>query len=219
MYEPRGIWSDGDTLWVTGKDDADNAKSFAFELPKGCNYCRKSSLDFELSGDNDNPWGITGNADTWWVTEVSEYGMTEDTRTIYAYNRSDGTRDTDKDIDLSQLTTTHVQQLYYGLAATGTIMYVAEYITGRVYSFNMPGVSGPVAPALVSSDATLSDLSLKVHPVDPVDPTIVPLDTPFTDSEQTLYTAQAEPEVESILVVAEPNDISATVKINGLFAF
>ena len=217
VYEPRGIWSDGDTLWVTGKDDADNAKGFAFELPKGCNSCRKSSLDFELSGDNDNPWGITGNDDTWWVTEVGEHGGTEDTRTIYAYNRSDGTRDTDKDIDLSELTTTHPQQLYYGLAATDTIMYVAEYITGRVHSFNMPGVSGPVAPALVSSDATLSDLSLKVHPVDPVDPTIVPLNPPFPDSGNTAYSAQAEPEVESITVTATPNPSAqgAVVKVGG----
>ena len=218
VYEPRGIWSDGDTLWVTGKDDADNAKGFAFELPKGCNSCRKSSLDFELSGDNDNPWGITGNADTWWVTEVGEGGWTADTRTIYAYNRSDGTRDTDKDIDLSELTTTHLQQLYYGLAATDTIMYVAEYITNRVHSFNMPGVTGPVAPALNSSDATLSGLELKVHPVDPVDPTIVPLDPPFTDPIHTVYSAQVEPEVGSVLVVAEPNDISATVRINGTIA-
>ena len=218
VYEPRGIWSDGDTLWVTGKDDADNAKGFAFELPKGCNSCRKSSLDFELSGDNDNPWGITGNADTWWVTEVGEGGWTADTRTIYAYNRSDGTRDTDKDIDLSELTTTHLQQLYYGLAATDTIMYVAEYITNRVHSFNMPGVTGPVAPALTSSDATLSGLELKVHPVDPVDPTIVPLDPPFTDPIHTVYSAQVEPEVGSVLVVAEPNDISATVRINGTIA-
>ena len=220
VYEPRGIWSDGDTLWVTGKDDADNAKGFAFDLPKGCNSCRKSSLDFELSGDNDNPWGITGNADTWWVTEVGEGGWTADTRTIYAYNRSDGTRDTDKDIDLSELTTTYPQQLYYGLAATDTIMYVAEYITGRVHSFNMPGVSGPVAPALVSSDATLSDLSLKVHPVDPVDPTIVPLNPPFPDSGNTAYSAQAEPEVESITVTATPNSSAqgAVVKVGGTIA-
>ena len=221
VNEPRGIWSDGDTLWVTGKDNEDNAKAFAFALPKGCNYCRKSNLDFELSDDNDNPWGITGNDYTWWVTEVGERGMTTDARkirNIYAYNRSDRTRDADKDIDLSQLNISNIQQLYYGLAATDTIMYVAEYITGRVYSFNMPGVSGPVAPALVSSDATLSDLSLKVHPVDPVDPTIVPLNPPFPDSGNTVYSAQAEPEVESILVVAEPNDISATVKINGTIA-
>ena len=209
VYEPRGIWSDGDTLWVTGKDDADNAKGFAFELPKGCNSCRKSSLDFELSGDNDNPWGITGNADTWWVTEVGEGGWTADTRKIYAYNRSDGSRDTDKDIDLLQLTTTHLQQLYYGLAATDTIMYVAEYITGRVYSFSMPGVSGPVAPALTSSDATLSGLSLNNASL-----------SPGFSSSQTRYEANVEPDVTSTTVTATPNHPSAraVVKLDGVIA-
>ena len=206
VYEPRGIWSDGDTLWVTGKDDADNAKGFAFELPKGCNSCRKSSLDFELSGDNDNPWGITGNDDTWWVTEVGEDGLTTDTRTIYAYNRSDGTRDTDKDIDLSLLNISNIQQLYYGLAATDTIMYVAEYITGRVYSFSLPGVSGPVAPALNSSDATLSSLSLNNASL-----------SPGFSSSHTIYHAGVEPDITSTTVTATPNPSArgAVVKVGG----
>ena len=113
VRDPKGIWSDGDTLWVTGKDNADNAKVFAFALPTSCSHTdndcsgvspvRKSSLDFELLGDNDNPWGITGNDDTWWVTEIGDLGRTTDTRKIYAYDRSDGTRDPDKDVDLSQL--------------------------------------------------------------------------------------------------------------------
>ena len=219
VYEPRGIWSDGDTLWVTGKDDADNAKGFAFELPKGCNSCRKSSLDFELSGDNDNPWGITGNDDTWWVTEVGEDGWTADTRKIYAYNRSDGSRDTDKDIDLLQLTTTHLQQLYYGLAATDTIMYVAEYITGRVYSFNMPGVSGRVAPSLISSDATLSGLSLRTHMALSDTALYDPFSSQQTQfsSGQTQYRAYVEPDDASITVTATPNPSAqgAVVKVGG----
>ena len=209
VYEPRGIWSDGDTLWVTGKDDADNAKVFAFALPTKCssgdNYCRKSNLDFELSGDNDNPWGITGNNDTWWVTEVGESGWTTDGRTIYAYNRSDGTRDADKDIDLLQLKISNIQQLYYGLAATDTIMYVAEYITGRVYSFSMPGVSGPL-PGPVS-DASLKSLSL----------------SPGTLSDtfmpgQTFYQASVDYGVTSTTVTAEPSQDAATavVKQDGV---
>ena len=207
IYEPNGIWSDGDTLWVTGRDDADNGKVFAFTLPKGCNSCRKSNLDFELSGVNDNPWGITGNDVTWWVTETGEQGRTIEGRTIYAYNRSDGTRDADKDIDLTQLDIGNIQQLYYGLFATDTIMYVAEYITGRIYSFSMPGVSGPIGPALVSSDATLSGLSLN-------NAALSPSHSPF-DPDHTFYTALVEPEVTSTTVTATPSNSSAEVKING----
>ena len=219
VYAPRGIWSDGDTLWVAGKDNADNAKIFAFALPKDCsrsdNYCRKSNLDFELSDGNDNPWGITGNDDTWWVTEIGERGMTTDARkirNIYAYNRSDRTRDADKDIDLSQLNILNTQQLYYGLAATDTIMYVAEFITGRVYSFSMPGVMGPVAPTLVSSDATLSSLSLRLHMA--LDDTVL---RPSFSPDQTHYFAQVEPDDASITVTATPNPSAqgAVVKVGG----
>ena len=212
VHEPRGIWSDGDTLWVTGKDDADNAKAFAFALPKGCNNCRRSSLDFELSGVNDNPWGITGNDDTWWVTEVGDGGFTADTRTIYAYNRSDGTRNAAKDIDLLELHILNNQQLYYGLAATDTIMYVAEYITGRVYSFNLSAVDR-VSPALNSSDTTLSSLSLSG--LSSEDGSSAPISyTPELPSIQSVFTASVEPDITSVTVTATPNHSLASVVVS-----
>ena len=208
--EPRGIWSDGSTLWVV---DRDNTKVFAFGLPgPNCansnNYCRQSSKDFDLHADNDAPWGITagsstlrGNVDTWWVTDIRD-------RKIYAYNRSDdssnGTRNSALDIDLSQLDIINYQQFYYGLAATDTIMYVAEYITGRVYSFSMPGVSGPVAPALVSSDATLRSLSLT-----DVSPDVA---TSF-DSRQTEYYGSVAHDVTSTTVTATVNDSLASYEV------
>ena len=212
VHEPRGIWSDGDTLWVTGKDNEDNAKVFAFVLPKGCNYCRKSNLDFELSGDNDNPWGIAGNDDTWWVTEVGESGWTTDARTIYAYNRSDGTRDADKDIDLSQLNTGNIQHLYYGLAATDTIVYVAEYITGRVYSFNLSAVDR-VSPALNSSDTTLSSLSLSGLSSEDGSSALISY-TPELPSIQSVFTASVEPDITSVTVTATPNHSLASVVVS-----
>ena len=170
---PRGIWSDGSTLWVL---DRENTKVFAFALPgPNCsnynNYCRQSAKDFDLHADNDNPWGITAGKssptateiDTFWVTNVTDDRSRD--KKLYAYHRSDdstnGSRKSALDIDLKDtLKLGNYQQFFYGLAATDTIMYVSEYITGRVYSFSMPGVSGPVAPALISSDATLSSLSL-----------------------------------------------------------
>ena len=208
--EPRGIWSDGSTLWVV---DRDNTKVFAFGLPgPNCansnNYCRQSSKDFDLHADNDAPWGITagsstlrGNVDTWWVTDTRD-------RKIYAYNRSDdssnGTRNSALDIDLSQLDIINYQQFYYGLAATDTIMYVAEYITGRVYSFSMPGVSGPVALALVSSDATLRSLSLT-----DISPDVA---TSF-DSRQTEYYGSVAHDVTSTTVTATVNDSLASYEV------
>ena len=227
---PRGIWSDGDTLWVV---DRDNAKVFAFALPgpncsNGNNYCRQSTNDFDLHADNDNPWGITAGKssptateiDTWWVTNVTvdkTTGRTLDKR-LFAYVYSEdseinGTRIEARDIDLKEtLNLTSWQQYFYGLAATDTIMYVAEYITNRVYSFNMPGVTGPVAPALVSSDATLSTLSLTDDSSNAISytPTLTP--------GHFIYTANVEPDVTSVTVTAIPTNhpnASAEVIVEG----
>ena len=211
VEEPRGIWSDGSTLWVV---DRDNNKVFAFGLPgtEDCSrYCRQPIKDFDLSDGNDDPWGITagrstptGEVDTWWVTDVYD-------RKLYAYNRSDGSRNSDRDFDLTVLGLTSYQQFFYGLSATDTIMYVAEYITNRVYSLSMPGVSGPVAPALTSSDATLSSLSLRVQ-IETSDTEL----SPTFRSDHTVYAAEVEPDVTSVTMTATATDQrSATVKIDG----
>ena len=227
---PRGIWSDGDTLWVV---DRDNTKVFAFALPgpnclNGNNYCRQSAKDFDLHADNDNPWGITAGKssptateiDTWWVTNLTEdktTGRTLDKRLFaYAYSEDseiNGTRIEARDIDLKEtLNLTSWQQYFYGLAATDTIMYVAEYITNRVYSFSMPGVSGPIGPALVSSDATLRTLTLEDN-----SSTEIPLNPTLTPG-QFIYTANVEPDVRSVTVRAIPTNhpnASAEVIVDG----
>ena len=221
--EPRGIWSDGDTLWVVDKD---NAKVVAFALPTKCsnndNYCRQPLKDFDLAAENDNPWGITAGwsgvgpdrvVDTWWVTNATEdrAGENELDKKLYAYN-ADGSRNSDLDFDLKQLDISNLQQFYYGLAATETIMYVAEFITGRIYSFSMPGVSGPIGPALVSSDATLGTLRLEDD-----SSTEIPLNPTLTPG-QFIYTANVELDVTSVTVTAIPTNhpnASAEVIVDG----
>ena len=223
---PRGIWSDGDTLWVVDKD---NAKVVAFALPTKCsnndNYCRQPEKDFDLAAENDNPWGITAGwsgdgpdrvVDTFWVSNATEdrVGENELDKKLYAYNRSDGSRNSDLDFDLKQLDISNLQQFYYGLAATETIMYVAEFITGRIYSFSMPGVSGPIGPALMSSDATLSSLSLTDDSSNAISytPTLTPGHFIYTVEEPV------EPDVTSVTVTAIPTNhpiASAEVIVNG----
>ena len=199
---PRGIWSDGETVWVVDREDA---KAYAYELDPGrdCSYwrrlCRQTDKEFIMSGGNDDPWGITATDDTWWVTDMYD-------RMIYAYDRSDGSRDNTKDIDLSQLGIINLQQYYYGLSIneSETIMYVAEYITSRVYSFSMPGVSGPIGPALVSSDATLSSLSLTG---------VLPDVATSFDSRQTAYFGSVAHDVTSTTVAAAVNVPSASYEV------
>ena len=201
---PRGIWSDGETLWVV---DHDNTEVFAFVLPtdpedcsRSDNYCRQSLKDFDLSDGNDDPWGITAGKSSPTATEIDTFWVTDiDDRKIYAYG-FDGIRKPELDIDLEQLDIINQQQYYYGLAATETIMYVAEFITGRVYAFSMPGVSGRIGPALTSSDATLSDLSLT-----DVSPDV----SASFDSRQTVYFGSVDHDVTSTTVTARVNHPSA----------
>ena len=225
MDAPRGIWSNGDTLWVV---DRDSAKVVAFALPgENCansnNYCRRPLWDFDLDADNDEPWGITagrstpgGDVDTWWVTNVTDDRARDKKLYAYVYSEdsdTNGTRNSDLDIDLKDtLKLGSYQQFFYGLAATDTIMYVAEFITGRVYSFSMPGVEGPVAPALV--DTTLTGLSLRPHMA--TDDTVL---DPVFSPEHFYYTANVEPDDESITVTATPNpSASAVVRVDGTIA-
>ena len=229
VEDPRGIWSDGATIWVV---DQDIAKVVAFTLPSNCsnndNYCREPAKDFDLAPENDSPWGITagkstpnGAVDTWWVTNRT--ADRELDNKIYAYNRSDDSRNPGLDFDLKQLDDiSFIQRYYHGLAATDTIMYVSEYITGRIYSFSMPGVSGPIGPALVSSDTTLSDLSLRLH----MATTDTVLYDPFSSQQtqfssgQTQYRVYVEPDDASITVTATPNPSAqgAVVKVGGTIA-
>ena len=135
---------------------------------------------------------------------------------LYAYNRSDGSRNSDLDFDLSQLDILNLQQFYYGLAATETIMYVAEYITGRIYSFSMPGVSGPIGPALVSSDATLRTLTLEDNSSNSISYTPT-----FSSDHFGVYAADVEPEVTPVKVTATPNNepyATAVVKVGSTIA-
>lgn len=199
---PRGIWSDGSTLWVV---DPDNDKVFAFGLPgtssctSGGNFCRQSTKDFDLHSDNGNAWGITATDDTWWVSDVID-------DKIYAYTRTDdstnGTRIDSKDIDYRTAVNTFNQVLLYGLSSTGTTLYAAEYISNRVHSFNLAAVDA-VAPLKISNDATLSGLSLSGVPDE---------DVGFS-SVQTVYNVDVDHDLGLTKVTATPSNQLASVVI------
>ena len=73
--DPRGIWSDGDTVWLT--DDA-RAKVYAYAL---ATWKRRPALDLNVlaAAGNTNPRGIWSDGSTMWILDTN-------TR-IYAYTR------------------------------------------------------------------------------------------------------------------------------------
>ena len=70
---PRGVWSDGDTVWVL---DADDAKLYGYDLAL---RTRKSSKDFDLHSNNSNPIAIWSDGETMWVPDKTK-------KYVYAYD-------------------------------------------------------------------------------------------------------------------------------------
>ena len=120
---PKGIWSDGDTMWVS---DDGNDKLYAYNLP---NKARDASKDFGTLADagNNKPLGIWSNGDTMWVADSSD-------DKIYAYNLSDKSRDASKDFN------TLVgagNSSPFGIWSNGDTMWVADNGDQKIYAYNM----------------------------------------------------------------------------------
>ena len=85
---------------------------------------------FALDGDHDDPRGVWGNDETIWV---GNDGAGTDGK-IFAYKRSDGSRDSAKDFDsLDGADNDDVQ----GICSDGTTMFVADRQDDKVYAYKM----------------------------------------------------------------------------------
>ena len=85
-----GIWSDGTTTWVL---DTDSLTVRAYEQ----DGTRDSTKDFSLDPDNDHPKGIWADDATIYVGQArTDTGL--ERNGLYAYRRSDRTRDSSKDL-------------------------------------------------------------------------------------------------------------------------
>ena len=82
--DPRGTWSDGDTIWVS---DSGDDKLYAYDLD---DRSRDSSQDLDLHSNNDDPGEIWSDGEIVWVMDAEDKGA-------YAYELATGTRLEDKD--------------------------------------------------------------------------------------------------------------------------
>ena len=85
---------------------------------------------FDLHSDNDNPKGIWGNDDTFWVANDGS-GATDK---LYAYKRSDGSRDSGKDFNTLNAASNNNMD---GICSDGTTMFVADRNDDKVYAYKM----------------------------------------------------------------------------------
>ena len=122
--DPRGIWSDGDTMFVV---DGNDAKVYAYKMAgKG----HDTDNDIELESTYRAAMGIWGDAHTIWVANDASGRFDK----IFAYKRSDGSRDPAKDFDTLDGAGNASPR---GIWSDGDTMFVVDYYAGRVFAYNM----------------------------------------------------------------------------------
>ena len=120
---PRGLWSDGTTMWVSDHGDD---KLYAYNM---VTKVRDASKDFNTlnAATNNAASGLWSDGVTMWVSDV-------DNDKIYAYNLSTKARDDTQDFDTLNAATNNNPA---GLWSDGTTMWVADTFDGKLYAYNM----------------------------------------------------------------------------------
>ena len=116
---PRGMWSDGTTMWVT---DWIDIKIYAYDMSTKAHDASKDFDTLDAAG-NDNPRGIWSDGTTVWVSDYSD-------EKLYAYDMTTKARDVSKDFDTANLLPT-------GIWSDGTTMWVAAQVRAKIYAYDM----------------------------------------------------------------------------------
>ena len=124
--DPRGLWSDGMTLWVTDVD-INKRPVYAYTWDGS----RDKEKEIELMATNDHPYGLWSDGTTMWVAD-SQDAM------LYAYElASPSERDPDKDMVLAP-----TNLAPYGLWSDGTTWLVTDSLDGKLYRYGSPFEGG-----------------------------------------------------------------------------
>ena len=90
----------------------------------------KRVTGFDLHSSNSAPRGVWGNADTFWVANDGSGNADK----LYAYNRSDGSRDTSADFDTLQAAGNQDPR---DICSHGATMFVADSSDNKIYAYRM----------------------------------------------------------------------------------
>ena len=138
---PRGLWSDGTTLWVSDRDDN---KLYAYKLSDTSRDAAKDFTTLSAAGNQD-PYGLWSDGTTLWVADHAD-------GKIYAYKMSDRSRDAGKDFD-----TLRAAGNWYptGLWSDGATLWVADIgSANKLYAYQwLPRLS---ASGVAAGTATLT---------------------------------------------------------------
>ena len=120
---PGGIWSDGDTMWVT---DWLDEKIYAYDM---ATRARVPDKDFDTleAAENTRPAGVWSDGDTMWVTDWLD-------EKIYAYDMATRARVPGKDFDALKA----VGNIWpVGIWSDGDTMWVTDWLDEKIYAYDM----------------------------------------------------------------------------------
>ena len=116
--EPRGIWSDGATVWAA---DGNDGSLLAYRMT---DKQREPARDIGLADDNSDPQGIWSDGVIMWVADSGQ-------DKLFAYRMSDKERQPGADIILSE-----VNGDPRGIWADETGIWVVDAEDGKLYAYN-----------------------------------------------------------------------------------
>ena len=117
---PRGIWSDGTTIWAV---DFSDRKLYAYALDGGT---RQSGKDISLIS-NKKFHGLWSDKTTIWVSDTTD-------RKLYAYTLSDGSRDESKEFSLD-----NDNVAPRGVWSDGATIWVIDENDKKLYAYALNG--------------------------------------------------------------------------------
>ena len=117
----RGIWSDGNTLWVL---DSSSNKIYAYDL---ASKAHDSTKDITLDTENTDSEGLWSDGVTIWVSDFQD-------DKVYAYNLASKARVPIKDFDTLSSANNESPS---GLWSDGVTLWVADWGETHLYAYNL----------------------------------------------------------------------------------
>ena len=125
-FSPTGLWGNDTTIYVADKG---GGKIYAYDLK---NKAAVPANGFNMLEGMTTPWGIWSDGTNMWAVETLQRA-----EKILAYRMSDKKRDSDKEINASELYSSSIDKGPTGLWADGTNMWVADDKALDIYAYNM----------------------------------------------------------------------------------
>ncbi len=113
--DPRGMWSDGSTIWVA---DADDRKLYAYAAD---DRSYAGARDVDLHADNADDANDNGGAAGVWSDRTTLWVADHEDDKLYAYSMSDMERDSGRDLTLASANTEA-----RGIWSDGSTMWVVD---------------------------------------------------------------------------------------------